>query len=336
MTTTHNYAPRSGFDTSGSSGLYHNARPRFPAEALQAILESAQNGDNSSGLKLLEIGSGTGISTEGLLRQAAAMNLPISKFLAIEPSEGMRVGWKQEIQDKVVPELQQKQSNGKALLGEIECIDGTFEKLNAGHGWDALMIAQAFHWCSDQEASLSAIASALRSGGHLALIWNLEDRNTKASWVGALRDLYEKYEDGTPQYRHGYWKTMYDTAALKEYFEVVEPQHYTRTIPTTVQGVIDRVLSKSFITVLRQDKQDSLVKKIRDLFESKSDEELGRTWIDKEQGVFEYPYTTGEYNRSRQGPHVAKLSHLCPLASPALYCRPLPVQAKVDRPMASR
>lgn len=30
------------------------------------------------------------------------------------------------------------------------------------------------------------------------------------------------------------------------------------------------------------------------LLSSKSDEELGRKWIDKANGVFEYPYTTGE------------------------------------------
>ena len=38
-------------------------------------------------------------------------------------------------------------------------------------------------------------------GGKLVLIWNLEDR--RVEWVATLRDIYEKYDEHSPQYRKG-------------------------------------------------------------------------------------------------------------------------------------
>lgn len=91
-TATHNYKPRAGFDDSGASGLYHSARPNYPEASMQAILEAAQAGKSSPPLlNILEIGSGTGISTESLLREAGETKLKILKYLAVEPSKGMRL-----------------------------------------------------------------------------------------------------------------------------------------------------------------------------------------------------------------------------------------------------
>jgi hypothetical protein len=141
-TATHNYKPRAGFDDSGASGLYHSARPNYPEAAMQAILEAAQAGKPSPPLlNILEIGSGTGISTESLLREAGETKLKILKYLAVEPSKGMRQGWDQAIRDKVLQEL--RQSGKLPEAAEVSCIDGSFEDLDAPEGeWDAVMIAQ--------------------------------------------------------------------------------------------------------------------------------------------------------------------------------------------------
>lgn len=198
---THNYAPRVGFDDSGSSGLYHTARPSYPREAIRAILEAA-SGAMSRPLNVLEIGSGTGISTESLLREAGDSQMKIGRYLAVEPSLGMRKGWEQFIAGELLPRLK---SEGKLPAeAHVECRDGTFEELALPDGsegtWDVVVIAQAYHWCPDYDASLRAISSALRPGtGQLALIWNLEDNGTSATWVRDLRNIYEVYEDGTPQ-----------------------------------------------------------------------------------------------------------------------------------------
>lgn len=313
----HNYAPRSGFDDSGASGLYHTARPSYPRESIRAILEAAaSNKPDSSPLNILEIGSGTGISTESLLREAASSHLKIHNYLAIEPSHGMRAGWNDFIASKLLPTLK---SEGKLPSdASVECRDGTFEDLNVPSGtegtWDAVVIAQAYHWCPDYEKSLKAILNALRPGGQLALIWNLEDNSTRATWVKDLRDLYEVYEDGTPQCeywqrqrhvthrltlcpstdRHGYWKKLYDLPITSSSFKYdTAGQHFTRTIPTTVQGVKNRVLSKSYISIRTDQQKQELQSKIDELF-AQGDDKIGRRWIDEKEGVFEYPYVTGE------------------------------------------
>lgn len=96
-----------------------------------------------------------------------------------------------------------------------------------------------------------------------------------------------------PLDRHMYWHAMYKTEAIKQ-FEILPSQKVTRQIPTTVEGVCNRVKSKSYVSVLPQEKQEEVCEAIRELMKSKSDEELQRTWIDKEKDTFEYPYRTGE------------------------------------------
>lgn len=94
--------------------------------------------------------------------------------------------------------------------------------------------------------------------------------------------------------RHMYWKKMYDTEAIKN-FNIIPPQKHTRKLPTTLEGVCNRVKSKSYICVLPSKVQEQVVESIRELMTTGSDDQLGRVWIDKESGTFEYPYATGEF-----------------------------------------
>ena len=87
---------------------------------------------------------------------------------------------------------------------------------------------------------------------------------------------------------------MYKEPALNDQYEVVPAEYFSRKLPTTVDGVKNRVLSKSYISVLPQDKQDELMKSIEGIFDKSSDAEIQRVWIDQGKGVFEYPYQTGE------------------------------------------
>jgi hypothetical protein len=86
---------------------------------------------------------------------------------------------------------------------------------------------------------------------------------------------------------------MYKTEAIKR-FDIAPPQKVTRLLPTTLDGVCNRIKSKSYVSVLPQEEQEEVCRTVRQYFDSTSDEVLQRRWIDKEKGIFEYPYTTGE------------------------------------------
>ena len=83
-----------------------------------------------------------------------------------------------------------------------------------------MFIGSAWHWVGDKaedhNAAMTELARVLKPKGILAVsaarhnaselmcgqwIWNLEDQDAAAEWVRPVRDVYEKYEGGSPQYR---------------------------------------------------------------------------------------------------------------------------------------
>lgn len=261
-----------------------------PDEALDAILDAPAN-DNKP-LKVVELGSGTGISTRALLARAAKRGKPIASLDAFEPSEGMRSDWNKKVVD--VLDQQDVYRGSVVPQGSVRCHPGTFDSfadaaaLGVGTA-DLVLVAQAWHWTPDFNAALTEVAKSLRPGGVLALLWNIEDRHG-AQWVARLRAMYEQYEGGAPQYHRGTWKAMYDQEAI-QLFDILNPVHIQRVIPTTVQAVKDRVFSKSYISILAAD-QKQQVETFIDRLLAEPDAQLERRWIDQAEGVFEYPYRT--------------------------------------------
>lgn len=73
----------------------------------------------------------------------------IEKLIGIEPSSGMREVWQ-----KGIERLPSRAIQGK----RVTSVDGTFDDfskagLDEGEA-DAVIIAQAFHWCPDYEGAL--------------------------------------------------------------------------------------------------------------------------------------------------------------------------------------
>jgi len=126
----------------------------------------------------------------------------------------------------------------------------------------------------------------LKPGGVAFLVWNMEDRD-RSLWVAAIRDLYEKYENDTPQFRQELWEATFETPSYKEYFQPDERHVTAYSIATSCKDVEDRACSKSYITVLPLQAQELLRKGIKEALDKHE-----RVWIDEPQGIFEYPYTT--------------------------------------------
>ena len=58
-------------------------------------------------------------------------------------------------------------------------------------------------------------------------------------------------------------------------------------LPTTAEGVVARGLSKSYISALPEGERKKVEDSLRNILETEQ-----KTWVNEEEGVFEYPYET--------------------------------------------
>ncbi|KDE08777.1 hypothetical protein MVLG_00884 [Microbotryum lychnidis-dioicae p1A1 Lamole] len=271
---------KDNFSQSGGSGLYDASRPTYPKQAIMDIL--AQLPPRST---VVELGAGTGIFTRNFIEAVSTgtgANNAIEKWIAVEPSEGMRKGF----EDKW----------NRTNRVDMECVDGLFDKIPVEDvKADLVCIAQAFHWVgTDGSKAIKEIARVLKPGGLCAMIWNLEDR--EQPWVAKVREIYEHHEAGTPQYRLGLWKSIFRTEEYTTSFSEHSLKNYSQILTTNEDLVVNRALSKSYITALPKEKQDELAGRIRDIVKGAED----KVWIDEGKGTFEYPYTTDLFTFTRK------------------------------------
>ncbi|WTW98066.1 class I SAM-dependent methyltransferase [Streptomycetaceae bacterium NBC_01309] len=138
---------RRGFGS--GADRYHRARPSYRPEVMAYLGDALGLGP---GVRVLDLAAGTGHMTVRLVELGAHVS-------AVEPSEAMRA-----VCAETVP--------GVAVVA------GTAEDIPfAAESFDAVVVAQAFHWF-DGPAALREIARVLRPGGGLALLWNERDGAT--------------------------------------------------------------------------------------------------------------------------------------------------------------
>ncbi|MDP3712951.1 MAG: class I SAM-dependent methyltransferase [Mycobacteriales bacterium] len=145
---------------------YDAARPTYPDKVYDEILGLA-GGD------VLELGTGTGLATPGLLSRAASV---------VGSDLGPRM-------------------LGRAVtkLG-IPAVVARAEALSfADASFDVVTGAQMWHWVS-LDTAVPEVLRVLRPGGHLAVWWN-EAAATGQAWFDAQEALIEA---ANPAYRRGY------------------------------------------------------------------------------------------------------------------------------------
>ncbi|KIK62581.1 hypothetical protein GYMLUDRAFT_164646, partial [Collybiopsis luxurians FD-317 M1] len=257
------------------------ARPSYQPSVLAHIRQNIPK-ERSPPFNIVEIGAGTGIFTRALLAHSDWAT-SIAEIRAVEPSAGMRAQF-----DKTV-------TSAPGLDGtKVSVREGSFTSTGIEDQWaDIVIMAQAYHWAHpNYDAASKEFARILKPSGVVVYVWNLEDQES-AKWIAYLRGLYEKYEGDSPQFRLGLWRATFDPKISPAYPTLFEPpveKSFQWAIPTTIQGVLERVTSKSYIAVLAQDKKEEYDKLMEDAREMLGREE--KTWIDQKAGVFEYPYKT--------------------------------------------
>jgi len=149
---------RRGLSFGAAAAAYAQHRPDYPPAAVRWCV--APLGRDITGLRVLDLGAGTGKLTALLARLGADVT-------AVEPDAAM------------LAELRRLLPSVRALAAHAEAIP-----LPEG-SVDAVLCGQSLHWF-DLSRALPEIARVLTPAGVLGALWNSDD--DRVPWVAGLRD----------------------------------------------------------------------------------------------------------------------------------------------------
>jgi SAM-dependent methyltransferase len=211
------------------AGVYERGRPGYPEAAVERIVSML---DLRGGRTVLDLAAGTGKLTRLLVPSDA-------NVIAVEPVREMR----QELEQRVPG---------------VVSLAGTAERLPLTDGYvDAVTVGQAFQWFRQDEA-LREIHRVLRPGGGLALIWNARDERNAVQ--AALSEVFDPLQGDTPRRKQRQWRTLLAESGL---FDRCERALFEHEQIVDEQGLVERVLSISFIAVAEQAVRDDVEKRVR-------------------------------------------------------------------------
>jgi len=206
------------------AAAYERGRPGYPAIALEWLRDRLHLDRE---VALLDLGPGSGQLTRLLVATPA-------RIIAVEPAAAMR-------------------KKLHKILG-IDVRDGAGDDIPlADDAVDALTVANAFHWFATPEA-LREMHRVLAPAGALALLWNRRDKEQHIQ--RALTALVEPYRVDEPNYASMEWRAVVEDSDL---FSIVEAATFDNPHQTDVHGVVDRVLSTSFIAALPRAEQEAVL-----------------------------------------------------------------------------
>ena len=231
-------AANSGYSRNAS--VYNSGRPTYHPDLARRVVDRYGSG------VVVELGAGTGIFTRQIVDLGASV-------IAIEPVVSMRSALAE-----AVPEADVR-------LGAAE--DIPMDDNSA----DTIVASQSFHWFNYREA-LDEIHRVIKPGGHLLTVWNVRDESV--DWVASYTKIVDTYVGDTPRHRNMGWRRAINSDAR---FGSIDEWRIDNPMSTTVDGVVNRALSTSFIGALPDSVQAEVADEVRSLVEPLGDK-------------FDYPY----------------------------------------------
>jgi SAM-dependent methyltransferase len=214
-----------------AADAYERGRPTYPSEAVEWMLGALGIGPGDC---VVDLGAGTGKFTRLLVPSAA-------RIIAIEPIAAMR------------------EEFARAVSG-VEIFDGTAEAMPVQDGSaDAVVAAQAFHWFATQQA-LVEIHRVLRPGGGLALIWNRRDRSGPVQ--ASIDEIVLAHRGVAPAHEGDRWRNVLADNPL---FQPAAERQFLLEQEVDQQGLIDRVVSISFIASMDAAERATIVEELKPL-----------------------------------------------------------------------
>jgi ubiquinone/menaquinone biosynthesis C-methylase UbiE len=235
---TVHHAAAEGF--ARGAGAYERGRPSYPPEAVSWLAEQL---GMAPGRRVLDLAAGTGKLTRLLVATGASL-------IAVEPVAEM------------CSALAELASGVDVRAGTAEAIPLPDASV------DAVAIAQAFHWFASEQA-LAEIARVLTPTGRLGLVWNRRD--LRLPLQATISEITEPHRGSTPSFMTGNWREAFQHTRL--FLPMAEHQvRYEQAL--TVDQLVDRVLSVSFIAALPQPARDDVQSKVRALAQRHNDRPL--------------------------------------------------------------
>jgi SAM-dependent methyltransferase len=240
---------------------YVKFRPGYPAALIELLQREC---DLVAGSTVADIGSGTGILTEMLLKSGATV-------FGIEPNGPMREAGEKNLA---------KQPGFHSTAGTAE------STTLHDHSVNLITAAQAFHWFDPAKARREFVR-ILKPGGHVALIWN--NRETNGPFLAAYEGLLQTY--GTDYAQSNHRNT--DTTAIASFFS---PNAFVAaTLPNAqtmdFTALTGRLLSSSYAPEAGDPKYEPMLRDLRAIFEKY--ESSGTVNFDYDTLVY-YGRLTGE------------------------------------------
>jgi SAM-dependent methyltransferase len=214
-----------------SADAYERGRPTYPDDAVAHLAAELELGPAA---RVLDLAAGTGKLTRLLVEGGADV-------LAVEPVAAMRA-----VLENTVP--------------GIPVLEGTAESIPLpDRSVDAVTVAQAFHWF-DAAAALVEIHRVLRPGGALGLIWNAMDSSVE--WVAVLQEVVHATRGSAPHYGGTPWRDAFRSSAL---FTPLSARTFGFVHELDEDGLIDRVVSTSYVAALPEAERTRLTHQVRAL-----------------------------------------------------------------------
>ncbi len=207
----------------GVADVYEATRPGYPGEAIQWLL-------GPKPLPVLELGAGTGKLTADLVSAG-------HDVVATEPSDPMLTHLARRIDAAAV----------RCGAEQLPFRAGSF---------DAVVVAQAFHWFDPSEA-VPEIARALRPGGHIALVWNFRDESVP--WVRRLSAIIgsEDFDD----------ELQLDSLAASGLFAAPTSTEFRFWQQLNRDGLLGLVRSRSYVAALDPEPREDLLTRVGELYD---------------------------------------------------------------------
>jgi len=217
--------------------IYQRARPGWPSEALDHVIEQLGLDRTAT---VLDLGAGTGKLTRMLVDR-------FGNVVAVEPLDGMRT-----LLESLIPKAETHAGNAESIPLGDDSVDAVFS-------------ADAFHWF-DGELALAEIARVLRPRGGLVLMWNEPDKPTEPSIAaaGALLNERGSSERQINRYASGAWRESFAGSSFEE---LSQAQFDHRQVVDREQ-LLAYFASMSWIAVLPDEERGELLNEVRGLLET--------------------------------------------------------------------